>query len=666
MAANPDGTATCDRCSSPIPGYGALYGLITNDLDPAGATRQLLLCYYHDCRSIALQDMVLLPLPMNDQSACAVCQVPVRGIGDAMLCTDLNYDDTARVFALCYVNGHRDQLLTQAHGWAPPLIRITVLATTWWNMPAVTQLVTGWVSTNWDVFANAGVVTVTAERGTAWNDQALTTVTVRDVNRASNPGGITSLDRLVVLPKPAGSVTGDLLVATFTTSVVGAVTAPDGWTLAEDAVQQGASVYAYWHWYSAGDAGVASWTWKLNSESAWGGHMVALGSVDPVTPFDTLATDATYTGTGTTNFTADPVTTSTDNTLLLSTFGANTGSSLTVTVPAGWQNDTTVNAGFTANKGNALAHLNDVPIGTYAPVWRLSSGRAGGVVLMAVRSAAGAVLFNVVASRAATWNVSSGLTGVSAARTTTWTARQATTATRLSTWTTIARVSDIRATTWGVLSGASGIVARTAVNQNGPASGSENSTVTLPKPSDAVTGDVLVASFSLGATVTVTAPTGWTLLESSKQSGINVYLYWHRLAAGETATSWDWALSTATTWGGNMQAFGGVHATTPIDVTPVAATFTTSTTASYPVTITTATNGAMLVTTLGANTGGASLTPTVPTGFTNDVTANTGFASGKANAYAHALKTTAGSGTYTWTISSGRAGGVVIAALRPA
>lgn len=110
---NPDGTAVCDRCRTHLDGYGVLYGLVTSDIDPAGAARERIYCYTYPCRDAVLDSMINFP----DSLGCATCDVQfgARGIGEAMLTVDLNPDESglARNLAFCYLNGHRDQLLTQ-------------------------------------------------------------------------------------------------------------------------------------------------------------------------------------------------------------------------------------------------------------------------------------------------------------------------------------------------------------------------------------------------------------------------------------------------------------------------------------------------------------------------------------------------------------------------
>ena len=113
MAANPDGTAVCDRCGTALDGFGVLYGLITSDVDPLGVGRERIHCYTYPCRDAALDSLINYP----DSEGCATCdiQFAARGVGEAMMTADLNPDGTglARNLAFCYINGHRDQLLTQ-------------------------------------------------------------------------------------------------------------------------------------------------------------------------------------------------------------------------------------------------------------------------------------------------------------------------------------------------------------------------------------------------------------------------------------------------------------------------------------------------------------------------------------------------------------------------
>lgn len=114
MPINENGTANCDRCGTPLDGYGVLYGLISTDLDADGMPVERIYCYVPGCRDAVIDGLVAYPF-ISSAPACSTCQVPLpfRGTDNAMLAQDLNPDGTARTLTFCYVNGHRDQFLTQ-------------------------------------------------------------------------------------------------------------------------------------------------------------------------------------------------------------------------------------------------------------------------------------------------------------------------------------------------------------------------------------------------------------------------------------------------------------------------------------------------------------------------------------------------------------------------
>lgn len=110
-----DGRTACDRDGRVLPGYGALFGLITTDLDEDQNVRQMIFCY-ESCRDVVLAGLVTTS-GVTDPPTCSMCGVQLLAwaTSEAMLCTDLDPADPeqSRMLALCYVNGHRDQLLTQ-------------------------------------------------------------------------------------------------------------------------------------------------------------------------------------------------------------------------------------------------------------------------------------------------------------------------------------------------------------------------------------------------------------------------------------------------------------------------------------------------------------------------------------------------------------------------
>jgi PKD repeat protein len=191
------------------------------------------------------------------------------------------------------------------------------------------------------------------------------------------------------------------------------------------------------------------------------------------------------------------------------------------------------------------------------------------------------------------------------------------------------------------------------------------SAVTLSAPSSVSAGDVLLAAFTVDNTPTVTAPGGWTPIVSALKpdGGAEVFAYYHVVAAGESAGSYSWALSTAQRWGGGMTAYRGVDASHPLDIaSPVTKIDGTGTATSITLSgVGTVTNGAMLIGGLGAD--GATPTTTPPSGWT-EAFDSTG---GKMSEHAYMAQGAAGaSGSAAWTTSSARAMAAWMTALRPA
>jgi PKD repeat protein len=204
----------------------------------------------------------------------------------------------------------------------------------------------------------------------------------------------------------------------------------------------------------------------------------------------------------------------------------------------------------------------------------------------------------------------------------------------------------------------------TAVGSQASLSSTAVSSVDLATPAGISTGDLLLGAFTVNNTPTVTPPTGWAPIVGplKPNGGAEAFAYYHIVQAGEAATSYSWALSSAQKWGGGITAYRGVDPSNPFDVASPA-TKVDSTGTSTTITIggiTTVTNGAMLVGGLGAD--GATATTTPPSGWTE------GFDSvgGKMSEHANEVQSVAGaSGPATWTISAPRAMAVWMTALHP-
>jgi RHS repeat-associated protein len=93
-------------------------------------------------------------------------------------------------------------------------------------------------------------------------------------------------------------------------------------------------------------------------------------------------------------------------------------------------------------------------------------------------------------------------------------------------------------------------------------------TATVTKPTGTVQGDLLVVglAFEKGSDVTVTPPSGWTLIRRTNQSSNVGYATYRKLAGASEGASYAFALTNSPKWSIGACAIAGADATTPIDV----------------------------------------------------------------------------------------------------
>ncbi|WP_426989731.1 PKD domain-containing protein [Pseudarthrobacter sp. Y6] len=215
--------------------------------------------------------------------------------------------------------------------------------------------------------------------------------------------------------------------------------------------------------------------------------------------------------------------------------------------------------------------------------------------------------------------------------------------------------------------GGSGSGAVTAVGTSTNSSTTATPSVTLTRPTAAAAGDVLVASITTDLNPAVTAPAGWTAMvnglsvNGSATSGARIFAYYHVVGASDPA-SYTWSLGTAAKWGGGITAYRGVSQATPLDSPVVTAVDTSYSATSITLpSITTASNGAMLIGGIGYDSGTPGTTP--PSGWTERWEAT----GGQIAQAADLPQATAGAtGAATWTFSTVKASGAWRAALKPA
>ena len=113
-----------------------------------------------------------------------------------------------------------------------------------------------------------------------------------------------------------------------------------------------------------------------------------------------------------------------------------------------------------------------------------------------------------------------------------------------------------------VVTPSSGITFRSASS----ASNNAGSTLAMPVPAGAMSGDLLLAQVTVNLNTSLTAPAGWTLTCSDLNSNfVRQSLYYHLAGASEPA-SYSWTLSAAHGAVGTMLAYSGVDPVNPIDV----------------------------------------------------------------------------------------------------
>src|SRR4030095_2296709 len=105
----------------------------------------------------------------------------------------------------------------------------------------------------------------------------------------SASSGVNAVTTSLVLPRPAGVATGDVLVAVVDVVGAPAVTAPAGWTqVRSDISGTGTtSLLQAVYWHLAGAFEPATWTWALATAHGASGGILAYSGVDTASPIQT-------------------------------------------------------------------------------------------------------------------------------------------------------------------------------------------------------------------------------------------------------------------------------------------------------------------------------------------------------------------------------------------
>lgn len=150
-------------------------------------------------------------------------------------------------------------------------------------------------------------------------------------------------------------------------------------------------------------------------------------------------------------------------------------------------------------------------------------------------------------------------------------------------------------------------------SQTNTSNGAGGTALTIAKPANVAANDVLVAEIAVrgGTAVTITPPTGWTLLAGTDTNGVTLRSsVYTKVASATEPVDYTWTFSVAGEAAGGIAAYSGVNTTTPVAANAVAAgtgTAATGTAATAP-TITPTAYGSKLLT-LAAYAAGTNITP---------------------------------------------------------
>ena len=243
--------------------------------------------------------------------------------------------------------------------------------------------------------AGTHTVTLTASNAGGAGSTATRTITVTApptggtgtvTAGASSTSVSTAAVTTVSIPRPAGVVAGNVLIAQFTADDGPSVTTvPAGWSavVAPLSVNARATVFAYYK--VAGAAEPASYAWGLSTAVKWNAGITAFAGVDTATPFDTAASTASNLGANSAGLTVPGVTTTRTGTMLVGGVGMNSAAA-TVTPPAAWTESwegTAAQVSETARQARPTAG----PTGN--ATWNFSTGVISAGWLRALRPAAG-------------------------------------------------------------------------------------------------------------------------------------------------------------------------------------------------------------------------------------------------------------------------------------
>jgi hypothetical protein len=370
----------------------------------------------------------------------------------------------------------------------------------------------------------------------------------------------------LTINKPTGTVDDDYMIAVISTNS-STVTPPAGWTLLEGPTLDGSGLSSLLYQKKAASEG-SSYTWNFGSS---GGKTGSISSFSNSIGVDTWQSHV--------NSTTDPA----------------VGSALTPTGPSvrydvfAWREQ--ADATVTWDKGtethdivtNNSAGVRVGQSGTY----ETTSVAGGGTMSAATADPTGTLTFSIM------WSIAVGSKGPAA--------------------------GNAASTLGGATSSATGSVVPISLSVVGKStynnpSGTDVSTVVIPKVTGTMTGDFMVAVVNgpYDGTHTWTAPSGWTLVNQANTGAVSLEsLVYTKTAGGSEPSSYTWTYGgTAGAMNGGILCYRGTSGFTTVTsgLNPKANTGTTANPQSIPTLANSTTSGRTTFCTAWHTTGGAGLT----------------------------------------------------------
>ena len=432
--------------------------------------------------------------------------------------------------------------------------------------------------------------------------------------------GANNVGNNVVIPRPAGVQTGDVMVAVVDVKAAPVVPTPAGWTLVSSTAN-GSSFRQLVYWRVATGSEPASYTWSYGENRAASGAIVAYSGAATTNPVETYSA-----GTGTTtSITAPSLTSAVTGAMIVGAFGINADS--TIAPPAGMTergeivsatrlrtevSDVVLSAAgptgakiataatAAANVGQLIAlRPSGPPPANSPPTFDLDLPDRSDAEGAAVSLSAHATDLDGDTLAYAATGLPPGLSIDPATGLITGTISAG--AAAGSPYATSITVSDddfatVGATdlfSWTVTVGGGSI----AFRDSSFAANAIAKNLTIPVPDEVQTGDVMLAVVDVKAVPTVGTPAGWTLVSNTVNgSSMRQLVYWR--VAGSEPAGYTWSYGEGRAASGAILAYSGVSTTNPVQAFSAGTGATTAITAPS---VTSAVAGAMIVGAFGIN-----------------------------------------------------------------